>query len=856
MKTRRNILIILGLVLLLGGSYAFYTYQKYSGMQNLLNGEIYLNYLEDNEVHISGIFPETKEEALKRNDNTVSFKVLSKNTSDKDIYYGITLNYGEEISNKIRINAKYVMIYLECDGKVLIDGIRYSDFNNRRIYVDKIDAKTYTETTKNYTLRFWIDEETTISDTDSNASYKATEWANSYLNFKVNVDAGLEMMNMPLSMETNDTYVENNKAYFIAKISNFINVEDLGKDSNDTMNLKVSGTNSDIKFSYKDSEGNTVEEKSDTLDLNYLFTKNKIVEIQVFVHPNNDANGKTNVLLEIYKNKELMQSFIKRVEVKGNNYCLNNGFNKLVDCMLVSDSLSESVDVAKTNISNKGEPNLNDTAPTYTYVENIEQNKSNVYITNKNTFYFSKSYTFNSEFGTYTLTNPIIDKLSDKYIGYYTLGTTGDAGYQNGNKMYKINGVNITETENNKISEISNADVYTYKVFGTIQSEVGLYKTVDDYGDVYYYRGNVQNNNVYFGGYYWKIIRINGDNSLRMIYQGKSPTGKGTSTSINNTSYQYNTRISDPTYVGYMYGKNFDHQIGNEIIYDIFQASTKYYFSDSYEFDETSEIYKLKGNMKQGTLSEMKDEFETYPYTCISTSSTESCEILIKINSFVSETSAKVQYYSYSSTSLDGTRTNEISNNIKIQLDKWYETNILNNYDSDGNLLENYVVDATFCNDRSITNKTYNSGYRVDIGTNYSAYSRFAESSSKIPTLKCSSDMRDKFSVTSSRGNAKLTYPIALITTDEVVLAGGRYNLKNSDFFLANGVSQWTMTPSFYDGIYQTSSIWNIRPDGLLTHWSYTTSSYAARPVINIRADVLISQGDGTTNNPYYLKLK
>ena len=66
MKTRKNILIVLGLVLLLGGSYAFYTYQKYSGMQNLLNGEIYLNYLEDNEVHISGIFPETKEEALKR----------------------------------------------------------------------------------------------------------------------------------------------------------------------------------------------------------------------------------------------------------------------------------------------------------------------------------------------------------------------------------------------------------------------------------------------------------------------------------------------------------------------------------------------------------------------------------------------------------------------------------------------------------------------------------------------------------------------------------------------------------------------------------------------------------------------
>ena len=520
--------MILGLVLLLGGSYAFYTYQKYSGMQNILNGEIYLNYLEDNEVHISGIFPETKEEALKRDDNTISFKVLSKNTSDKDIYYGITLNYGEEISNKIRIDARYIMIYLECDGKVLIDGIRYSDFNNRRIYVDKIDAKTYTETTKNYTLRFWVDEETTISDTDTNASYKATEWANSYLNFKVNVDAGLETMNMPLSMETSDTYVENNKAYFIAKISNYVNAEDAGLASNDKMNLKVTGTNSDIKFSYKDSEGNTVEEKSDILDLTYLFTKNKTVEIQVFVHPNNDANGKTNVLLEIYKNKELMQSFIKRVEVKGNNYCLNNGFNKLIDCMLVSDSLSESVDVAKNNIANKGEPNLNDTAPTYTYVESITKDVKNAYTyTNANTFTLATSYTFNNKTGRFTLNNFIEDTLNDNYIGYYTCGTATIGGVCN--KLYKITSYNNSQ---NKVV-ITMADVINPVVTSIIRSENGLYKDVDDYGYTYYYRGDVQNNNVYFGGYYFKIIRTNGDGSIRLIYAGETKDAKGYNASIN-----------------------------------------------------------------------------------------------------------------------------------------------------------------------------------------------------------------------------------------------------------------------------------------------------------------------------------
>ena len=852
MKTRKNILIVFGLVLLLGGSYAFYTYQKYSGMQNLLNGEIYLNYLEDNEVHISGIFPETKEEALKRDDNTISFKVLSKNTSDKDIYYGITLNYGEEVSNKIRIDAKYIMIYLECDGKVLIDGIRYSDFNNRRIYVDKIDAKTYTETTKNYTLRFWVDEETTISDTDNNASYKATEWANSYLNFKVNVDAGLETMNMPLSMETSDTYVENNKAYFIAKISNYVNAEDAGLASNDKMNLKVTGTNSDIKFSYKDSEGNSSSTQTDNLDLTYQFDKNKTVEVQVFVSPNNDANGNTNVQLEVSKNDETVQSFIKRIEVKGNNYCLNNGFTKLADCMLVSDSLSESVDVAKMNIANKGEPNLNDTAPTYTYIEQLTEDVSNPYSITGYKYYFAKSYSFDEKTGTFKLTGTITtDYLSDNYIGYWTGGGTnmGNSGLSN---IYYVKAVDVSTT-NHKITK---ADKRTYKIASSIRSEVGLYKTKDDYGDVYYYRGDVQNNNVYFGGFYWKIIRTNGDGSLRLIYNGKTANATGNNTAINNTTYQYSTKYPDPTYVGYMYGKNFEHQISDETMdYDI-AVATKYNFADDYEFDETTENYKLKGNMKQGTFSEMKNEFGTYPYTCKSTSSTGSCQLLVKVNSLVSETSAKVQYYSYSSTSLDGTRTNEVSSNAKTQLDKWYATNIVGKTDADGNLLTNYIVDAKFCNDRSITDKTYNSGYMLSQNTYYSPYTRLYQNTNKTATLKCSGDMRDQFSTTSSRGNAKLTYPVALITVDEVALAGGKYDTKNENYYLRTNGYFWTMTPSHFDALIAYTYVSFVHQTGLLNPWFNVSNWLGLRAVINIRSDVLISSGDGTIESPYILTLK
>ena len=50
------------------------------------------------------------------------------------------------------------------------------------------------------------------------------------------------------------------------------------------------------------------------------------------------------------------------MDIKGTNYCLSNGFNKLADCILVSEILSPNVNDAKEYISSKTY-NLNDTAP-------------------------------------------------------------------------------------------------------------------------------------------------------------------------------------------------------------------------------------------------------------------------------------------------------------------------------------------------------------------------------------------------------------------------------------------------------------------------------------------------------------
>ena len=77
----------------------------------------------------------------------------------------------------------------------------------------------------------------------------------------------------------------------------------------------------------------------------------------------------------------------------------------------------------------------------------------------------------------------------------------------------------------------------------------------DNYGVSYYYRGNVQNNYVKFANFYWRIVRINGDGSIRLIYDGTSAhvNGEASEDRIVGKS-AFNEKNDDNAYVGYMYG--------------------------------------------------------------------------------------------------------------------------------------------------------------------------------------------------------------------------------------------------------------------------------------------------------------
>ena len=99
-------------------------------------------------------------------------------------------------------------------------------------------------------------------------------------------------------------------------------------------------------------------------------------------------------------------------------------------------------------------------------------------------------------------------------------------------------------------------------------SEALLASTEDDYGTSYYFRGAVTNNYVEFANKCWRIVRVGGDGSVKLILHNDNPTGVANPCDAANNSASaafarysgetyksaFNTNYSDNAYVGFKYG--------------------------------------------------------------------------------------------------------------------------------------------------------------------------------------------------------------------------------------------------------------------------------------------------------------
>ena len=206
------------------------------------------------------------------------------------------------------------------------------------------------------------------------------------------------------------------------------------------------------------------------------------------------------------------------------------------------------------------------------------------------------------------------------------------------------------------------------------------------------------------------------------------------------------------------------------------------------------------------------------------------------------------------------THTNTNDSTMKDYLDDWYSTK------SD---MTNYTrlmsTAAGFCSDRSIAPSAglwYEHDTALGYGeanTVYGAFNRlvvnqnntFVVRSDAKPQYACPNVERDLFTVEGANiGNNELTYPIGMLTADEIAYAGGSFNETNIDFYLRNGWSYWTMSP--FLALYAMN--FTLDGNGLFIRTS-TYNNWGVRPVINLDSSVLITDGEGTNSNPYIIKI-
>ena len=294
-------------------------------------------------------------------------------------------------------------------------------------------------------------------------------------------------------------------------------------------------------------------------------------------------------------NKDFISKIVVRASVSTYSP-IEQGFDTLAEAMLVNEYQSSSVEAAKQQIESKQAPDFSKTAPIITWNE-VHANTTTettammphpdlvgtagiaANLTNENILpLIGTSYTFDSETGKYTLSN-------FSYVDPTTLNYDSDTNYYFCSSGFTISSEQLISpyygvTDCTTIYQIVSATssdgtstgaggtsiktkIYQMNAYANTQSEQesdksdrGLYMMEDQDGKSYYYRGSVSNNYVQFAGYYWRIIRQNGDGSVRLLYAGTSANATGSGLQIRTNAFN-STRIN-PGYVGYMYGNTFN----------------------------------------------------------------------------------------------------------------------------------------------------------------------------------------------------------------------------------------------------------------------------------------------------------
>ena len=169
---------------------------------------------------------------------------------------------------------------------------------------------------------------------------------------------------------------------------------------------------------------------------------------------------------------------------------------------------------------------------------------------------------------------------------------------------------------------------------------------------------------------------------------------------------------------------------------------------------------------------------------------------------------------------------------IRTVVENWYRDNIWKN--GQNTAVTNLIADTPYCNDMSEPTPNYLFGAYDRLGTN------------KTPQYKCPSST---YGYTVAKGD--LTYPVGLLTADEVAYAGGVVGSSNpnSSYYLYTGENYWTMSPSTFEAL---AGVFIVYSDGRL-RYDLVGRTYAAAPAVSLKPEATVKRGTGAYNDPYVI---
>ncbi len=442
------------------------------------------------------------------------------------------------------------------------------------------------------------------------------------------------------------------------------------------------------------------------------------------------------------------------------------------------------------------------------------------------TYYFGKSYTFNSATGRFSLVNTTSGTwptMSTNYATYpYTCQSTSSTGTCS--SLYKL--TSYTDSHYGRGYTLTNVPVgrtYIEKISSAYSSS---YSSTNTYGTSYK-----------FDPYNGEFELVNPTAITIAEVPNKYSTYKYTCRTANSTSRC--TTMYEITAIATSGGSGYTLRSHTASYKDdtVTNGNGQGLYYTSTNTENSNRTYYFRGNVINNYV-----RFAGKVWRIIRVNEDGSVRLItqdiVDSNGFAKDISnpgyAGYMYGDYLGTSYELETANDLDSPIKTKVDSWYQNN-LTNYSS-------YLADAGFCGDRSLSSGL---GYGSD-ATSYGASNRLK--TNKTPQFKCpqSNDLYTTKSAT--KGNKALTYPIGLITADEVAYAGGVFDQTSSNYYLVNGYSFWTMSPNTFTGneIYmmRMNSEGQFYVEGAL--WEN-----GVRPVINIKPDVKTISGYGTSSNPY-----